>query len=146
MSAAYEELYRQHAEGHGKIVYFLLGTAASAIAFAIYQSRSEPLHWLHIPIGLAIVFWAISFTAGIKAMSVRLGLLNLNIEHQLLKEGKHPDQVHGEALATVLATARESLNTLSAKVGRRVTVQQWMLLAGAAAYVAGHIARMASLN
>ncbi len=49
-----------------RYAYFMLAAAASAIGFAMTQSKTEALDFIHIPLGLSIVFWAISFVAGLR--------------------------------------------------------------------------------
>jgi hypothetical protein len=49
-----------------KHTYFLLAASASAIAFAITQTKSLGVSWSQIPLALAVLLWGLSFYFGCK--------------------------------------------------------------------------------
>jgi len=64
MSAPREELVSEHTKGQAQLVYFLLGLAASAIAFAVHETEGTALKDAPWPLGAAVALWAFSFAMG----------------------------------------------------------------------------------
>jgi len=60
------ELHKQFSASREKYIYFLLAASATAIGYAMAQSKIEPLDWVHIPLGISIFLWGTSFISGIR--------------------------------------------------------------------------------
>lgn len=109
----------------------LLGVAASAIAFAIHETADRLPTWSLIPVALAGILWAGSFSAGVlyahstqAAMKVNAALNEMSPEHPRFAEAEGLHRGHGKATA------------------KRYQVQLWTLLAGAIFYTVGHAAHI----
>lgn len=138
------ELYRQHTEGHSKFVYFLLGVSASAIAFAIHETRGERLTALHAPIGVAVLLFAASFAAGLSGLGARQKVMMANAEILKLQRGvKVPPPAL--SVADCIDAMRHALEDEAVRGSRRWRWQQWCLFAGALAYIVGHVLMMAEV-
>ena len=61
------EMHKQHRTGQDKYIYFLLAVAASGIAFSVEKTTGLKLNWSMLPLGAAVILWAISFYFGVKA-------------------------------------------------------------------------------
>jgi hypothetical protein len=79
-----------------KLVYFLQGVAASAIAFALHETADRPPSLSLLIIGLAVGVWAFAFAAGIlfwhaiqTAMKANMGLI-------AVEKGEAPEKLKGE--------------------------------------------------
>jgi hypothetical protein len=59
------ELHKAHRDSAEKYIYFLLAAAGAAIAFAATQTQSATLTWIKLPLGLAVLCWGMSFSAGV---------------------------------------------------------------------------------
>ena len=55
------ELHKQLRMVQDKYTYFLLAIAAAAVAYAIKLTTDSTLSFSKIPIGIAILFWGLSF-------------------------------------------------------------------------------------
>ena len=138
------ELHRLHAASHSKFVYFLLGVAVSAIAFAIHQTSDDRLSALHLPIGIAVILWGASFVSGLSGLSRRQNLFSMNSEILKFQRGDGVSPMPGIPAASNIQVLRELMETESAVVGRHWRLQQSLLFAGATTYVVGHIFIMAA--
>jgi hypothetical protein len=108
----------------------LMGVASAAIGFAFHETSDRDLAW---PLSLAlaaVLLWSASFACGV--------LFSRNYAHATksnlgLNVAKREGYAHGAALAQA---ALDKSNTRSS---RYYASQQWTLLLGALAYLAGHI-------
>jgi len=67
------ELYKQHQTGQDKYTYFLLATAAAAIAFAVQKTEGLRLSWWLLPSGAAILCRGASFSSDARIYLNNLG-------------------------------------------------------------------------
>ncbi len=63
------EMHKQHRMGQDKYTYFILAVAAAGIAFSIEKTTGQKLSWSMLPLGVAVILWAISFFFGCKNLS-----------------------------------------------------------------------------
>jgi hypothetical protein len=59
-----KHLSTQLSEAQSKYIYFLLAAAASAITLVVQRTTGCCLNWNMLPLGVAVLCWAISFYAG----------------------------------------------------------------------------------
>lgn len=90
MPGSRQELYTVHQQGHEKYTYFLLAGAGAAIAFAVTQTDKAALSLWQVPLGLAVLAWAISFYFGCLHLRELLGLVRVNYEMLRVESGLHP--------------------------------------------------------
>ena len=140
------EMYRLHVEGYSRFVYFLLGVAALAIAFAVHQTRGQALEWTHAPIGVAVTCWAASFACGLSGLGRRQNVLRGNLEMAKLQQGLAAPPVASASIDMAAAALREAIETESGSVARRFRWQQYLLSAGPVSYLAGHVWAMARIS
>lgn len=139
------ELFLEHQKSVSQFAYFQLGVAASAIAFAVHQTKGRSLDDTPWPIGAAVICWAISFALGSFGVDARLHGLARNARLMMGME-KIPPQFH-EALKETPQYAETEAEVEEA-VNRPQTRFRWQmrfLFLGALAYVAGHIMDMAKI-
>jgi len=141
-----DELYRTHAEGQTKFAYFVLGVAASAIAFAIHSTTGQALNWSHAPIGVAVILWSASFFFGLRYLSLRQGFLHINMDLAMLQEGRFRPEWQGMSPQEVEEIIRAAIAKADPKMGTVYLRQQWTLFGGALFYIAGHVLQMALLQ
>lgn len=125
-------LEEHHASEVSKHRYFLLGIAASAIAFAFHETADRALTPSLAVIGAAILAWAASFGCGLKAnvLTQHAILLNRNVNRAESKR-EVPDswveKVRG-ALSSTMVSLKSYFNW-----------QMYFLPIGAVLYLTGHI-------
>lgn len=113
---------------------FLLGVAASAIAFAIHETSDRSLSWSLLPIAAAVAAWSLSFAGGIlHSHSVQIAIAANKAQNYAEKVGDPEDY----------RRARESFRRANKTAARRYKLQLWSLLAGAIFYIVGQAMHMA---
>lgn len=108
---------------------FVLGLTASAIAFAIYQTSGRSWAWSLVPIGLAVLLWAIGFAAGIFHGHAIQNSIKANLAMNLAEQ---------QQLQNCVDEAKAKFDDQNKKAKLTYRIQLWALLLGALLYVAGH--------
>lgn len=141
------ELFKQYKSAQDKYRYFLLAAAASAIGFAMTQTKTEILSLCHIPLGLAIVSWAVSFYSGMQFLEYAMGVTFQN--HNYLSSKRELKAfVKDEHALSLTKKMKEGFYATTQKQGARMKIygnlQSWLLLLGAMLYIFWHALRMHS--
>jgi len=138
------ELQKQFKASQEKYIYFLLAAAASAIAFAMTQSKVEPLEWIHIPLGLSILLWALSFISGLRFIEYSTSFIFQNQNYLAFKrELKSYSRVEAVKLLNEFKTRMSETNEKQLqKMKFYSSTQSISLLLGALSYIVWHIFRM----
>ena len=87
------EMYKQHRAGQDKYTYFLLATAAAAIAFAVQKTEGLLISWWLLPVAFAILFWGVSFYYGCKHINWAQTAIQANYNLLQLNQGVHPQNL-----------------------------------------------------
>jgi len=142
------ELAKQFKASQERYVYFLLAAAASAIGFAITQSKVEPLKWIHIPLGMSVLLWAISFISGLRFIEYTTSFIFQNQNYLAFKrELKSYTQVDAAKLLIEFKTRMSKTNKKQLqKMKFYGNTQSISLLFGALSYIVWHIIRMWSVT
>ena len=137
------ELFRLHRESQTKYTYFLLAGVAAAIGFALTQTKELELSSTQIPLGIALLSWAVSFFCGCKQLQYVTSTLYNNAELIKVESGRH--QIFGrnvEAIQIGSSMLRDVLERSSVTSGRYGEWQFRLLIYGALLYIAWHIFEM----
>lgn len=142
------ELQKQFKASQEKYIYFLLAAAASAIGFAMTQSKVEPLEWIHIPLGLSVILWALSFISGLRFIEYSTSFTFQNQNYLAFKrEIKSYSQVEAVKLLNEFKTRMsETSEKQLQKMKFYGSTQSISLLLGALSYIVWHIIRMWAVN
>lgn len=84
MTEQSSQLVVAHREAKHKFIYFLLASAGASIGFAISINSKLPLSWPSVLVITAILFWALSFACGIRAITLHHRMIAAN--SQFLKQ------------------------------------------------------------
>lgn len=141
------ELGKEFKASREKYIYFLLAMAASAIAFAITQSKVEPVTLRQIPLGLSIISWGLSFVSGLRFLEYTINITFQNQNYLAFKRElkSYPNDNVAELLSVFKAKLKETTEKQEAKMKFYGNLQNTSLLAGAVFYVVWHILRMQSV-
>jgi len=60
------EIYRQLSQLQEKYTFYIVALCVSSIGFSVYCTMGKPIHWTHLPLGIAVLSWAISIFCGLK--------------------------------------------------------------------------------
>lgn len=138
------ELYKQHQTNQDKYTYFLLATAAAAIAFAVQKTEGLLLSWWLLPVGLAIVSWGVSFFFGCKNIIWVQTAISANYDLLQLKRGVHPEQPPQPQLSDAAIQGVKSALTSNANNAQFYANWQFRtLILGAVLFIAWRVIEMA---
>ncbi len=137
-------LHEQLTTAQSKYAYFLLAAAASAIALALNRTASEPLEFVQLPLGAAVVCWGLSFYFGCRYLAWVDATLQANTAISMAQSGTLPGiPDHPLARQAAAEGAREAAEQNSEHAGRNARRQFRFLVAGAVFYVVWHVLAMA---
>lgn len=139
------EVYRALRTSQEKYAYFLLTAAGAAIAFSVTQTNDDELTFLHIPLAIAVAFWAFSFYFGCRGITLTNATLFANGELIKVQSGIYPGVgSHPQAIAVVSEDIRGTIAKNSEGTNNLVKLQFRLSLFGAAFFVAWHVLEMYS--
>ena len=137
------EMHKQHRTGQDKYIYFLLAVAASGIAFSVEKTTGLKLNWSMLPLGAAVILWAISFYFGCKNLYWVQTSISANYSLLQLQKGVHSNQPDDPQ--KLEAAIRGVSSALDSNIKEGAFYDQWqfrLLITGAVCFVAWHIVEM----
>lgn len=140
------ELFFEHQKSISQFAYFQLGVAASAIAFAVHQTKDQALQDTPWPIGAAVVLWALSFALGSFGIGARVRGLAANTQLLFAKEGFPPEWISALEQLPDYKKSVQTVDNAAQRPGGFFRWQMTTLFFGAIAYVAGHVMHMAAIT
>ena len=126
MSATREGLLSEHSKGQAQLVYFLLGLAASAIAFAVHETDGEALKETPWPLGIAVALWAFSFAMGCFSVTAHQRAIISNVAFLDATKGLSR-AIIDEQLSNLKKTTQDDIN----RPFKFFDWQLWTMFAGA---------------
>lgn len=137
------EIYRALRESQNSYIYFILGTAGAAIAFAVSQTRDASLSWFQLPLAAAVLCWGISFLLGCRNRLHYSAALQTNAALSRAQAGREPlIGDHTQAIAEGSEILRTIFKDHSDKAKQYANWQFRFLIVGAVLYVAWHVIEM----
>jgi hypothetical protein len=93
------EIQRQYSRQLEKYIYYLIALCVTAIGFSVHITIGLPLSYSQIPLGIAVLSWALSVFCGLRQISLGLNILYLNnaffdiIQGFSEISGSHPEKI-----------------------------------------------------
>ncbi|CUJ49122.1 hypothetical protein [Achromobacter kerstersii] len=144
MSTDYNyELRMASQEMRSKYTYFILTAVGACIGFAVTQTRGEHLSLVHAPLGLALLFWGLTFYCGCRFLNKAAVAGDVNALAVWVLSGKHP--VSGDDPAKIKIgydAAQNDYAKTQRKAGLAFRWQLRFFLLGAAFFIIWHILGM----
>ena len=126
------EIFRQHTVAQQRFVYFMLALSATSIAFVVQQTMGRSLAYSLIPLGIAVIAWALSLYFGLQNRRSTIEIHSANLDSLLLNTGKIPNTLlkmkvpsnvtHSQVLVALkerIAEEMEKHSNQSAKYSKR---------------------------
>jgi len=130
------EIYRQLRTHQEKYIYFILATAASAIAYALNRAEGRSLTLILIPWGIALTLWGLSFYFGCRHLDRVEKIITLNIKGIEIGAGRNPDFGNNSvSIANTMKEVKEIIALETKKAYLLVKLQFWFFVAGILAYI-----------
>lgn len=137
------ELYRQFVHGQEKYEYFFMVLAGAAMAFAVKQTCDDVLNMAKLPLGIAVLFWALSFFSGYKKRSYTLSIIYSNVELLRVLLGNHKEVGENPILITEASTGIAKAMESNCKISVFwAKLQIWFFFAGMVFFVFWHVIEM----
>ncbi|SPU49851.1 hypothetical protein [Bordetella trematum] len=126
-----------------KHVHFLLAAAGACIAFAVTQTRGERLSVVHLPLGIALLSWAVSFWLGCIYLRHRSTTFAINERAITVEDGDDPNVGSDPVLKQVgLKALQDNFTKFDKTAGLGYTWQLRCFVIGAAFFLAWHVLDM----
>jgi hypothetical protein len=143
MSELTKELYTQHRTVQDQYTYFLLATAAAALAFAVQKTLDRTFAMSMVPLAAATLSWGLSFYYGCRNSGAVQETMMANMEYLQLKEGNHPKQPDNQfVLFAALKGVHERLHDMSERSGYYSRAQFRTLILGGVLFIGWHVYEM----
>jgi len=122
-------LHEQRNQEVSRLSSFLLGAAASAIAFAMHETSNRPVHWSLTVVGLAVLAWAAAFACGVLCSHAKQAALGMNVGMNTGKANNSPE--------AEIENLRADFKKYNRRASNLHLAELWLLLVGALLYTAG---------
>jgi hypothetical protein len=138
-----EGLRKRKRELETEVTYFLLAAAGAGIALAVNQTRDMGLARPQVPVGAAVVCWALSFFFGCRHLRYVSSNLFANFQLLNLQAGEHPSfGSNPEMIAAASEGIRNAITGNDERSGRFARWQFTLIVLGAILYVVWHVCEM----
>lgn len=84
-----KDLFKLHRDKQEKYIYYLIALAVAAVGFSLSKTFDQPLKYSQLPLGLAVLCWALSIHNGLKFLQFDLATLYANLALFDIVEGRH---------------------------------------------------------
>ena len=142
MADNHKDLVFEIIKAQTQLCYFLLGLAASAIAFTIHQTKDLTSAQVAWQIWLALACWGLSFGFGILAARFRIDASIGNANFLWMQKNVPTVLENDPETMKLIEKSKDSAKLKATFQGISMLFQQLAILAGAVAYVWGHILMM----
>ena len=143
MSEEINLIHNQLRSAQDKYTYFLLAVAASAIGLSLQEVKSEVFSYSLIPLGLANIFWAVSFFLGCNVIQYVNSTLYSNSVYLQVRAGHHPDTgQHPQMIEAASQGIQSAMKSNSEKTNSLAHWQFRLLILGAISYITWHLVEM----
>jgi len=122
-----------------KHTYFLLAASASAIAFAITQTKTFGVSWSQIPLAIAVILWGLSFYYGCKCARYT------QVQHQ---ESAYLQETEG-AMNNMPETKEQIMEMISDSYRKNMSLSEvsdklqfYCLISGGVSFLVWHVIEM----
>lgn len=141
------EVYRNLQSSQDKYIYFILASTVAAIGFSITQTQNLALSYTHIPLGLSLICWGLSFWFGCRNREYYNSTLYANAELLKVQKGQHPKAGHHpEYIKTASEGIMDAINDNSEKVIKLGHLQMNMFIVGVLFFVCWRVIEMYMLQ
>ena len=74
------ELYKQHTQKQENYTYYLIALSVAAIGYATHQTHDRGFVWSMLPLGFAVLCWAVSVTLGLRYLKTVIVVIYKNMQ------------------------------------------------------------------
>jgi len=140
---AKKQIHNQLRTMQDKYTYFLLAISASAIALSVQITKNDVFSMSLIPLGLAVLFWALSFYFGCQYIKYMQSFLSSNYAYLNIQDGVHP-KVGSNPMA-INAASEGTMIAMEKNSESASFFSKWqfrLLILGGSSYIIWHLLEM----
>lgn len=139
------ELHKALRESQSKYTYFLLASVGATIGFAITQTKTSTLSVWQIPLGIAVLFWVLSFYYGCRYITYTNLAFYADAEKLRIQSGHHPEVGRDKFIVLAAASGVQKAFEINSNKASNLMLRQFRtFIIGSIAFVFWHIAGMLS--
>lgn len=138
------QIHNQLRSAQDKYVYFLLAVAASAIAFTAQITKDSVFSNALIPLGVAVIFWSLSFYCGCRNIQYTNSNMFANFELLKVEAGEHPEVLQNQQYIQLASDGiRQAMESNSGILSSYGFWQFRFLVLGSVSFIVWHLLEMA---
>jgi uncharacterized membrane protein YtjA (UPF0391 family) len=147
MSELQIEIQKQYRQQQEKLVYYIIALSVSAIGFSIYKTTGQSLKVVQIPLGLAVICWAISIFCGLKFLKYVISNLYANNEYFEIKKGNNINVGNTpNAIDIAVKAYKTAMNINQNRMKNFFKYQSLLFYIGMILFIVWHLLEMYFLN
>lgn len=137
------ELQGQFRQQQERYIYYLIALAVTSIGFSVYQTSGVPLRYSQLPLGVAVICWALSIYCGLRFIQYSMHGLFLNNAMIDFEQGVHPlAGTHPEKIQMGVEAMRKFFEQANVKGSRNFKLQRRFFYWGAVFFIVWHVYEM----
>lgn len=86
-----KEIRIQFRQQQEKFTYYVIALCVASVGFSINITIGQPLKWIQLPLGIAILLWGASIYLGLKFIQYVISTLFANHAFFEIQEGNNPE-------------------------------------------------------
>lgn len=140
---AQKQIHNQLRTMQDKYTYFLLAVSASAIALSVQITKNDIFSINLIPLGIAVLFWALSFYFGCRYIQYMQSYLFSNYDYLKIQDALHPDV--GNHPMAINAASEGIMIAMKQNAETSSSLSRWQfrfLILGGLFYIIWHLIEM----
>ncbi len=137
------EVIKQFRQQQEKFTYYIVGLSVAAIGFSIIKTNGLPLSWTQIPLGLAVLSWAISIYCGLTFLKYVISNLYANKAYFDIVSGQDPKVGnHPELIKAAVSGITQAMQSNSDKAEKLAKWQDRLFYCGIVFFLVWHVLEM----
>lgn len=140
------ELHSLHVAGNTKYTYFVLAATGAAVGFAVQKTEGLSLSWWLLPVGMATMFWAVSFGLGCRSVGMVQRSIAANITMIQVQDGTFHVRASRAAEAEAAEKLQKQIIDFGDKAADANTGQFVCFALGALCFLAWRVAEMIRIS
>ncbi|KEO72941.1 hypothetical protein [Anditalea andensis] len=137
------EIQRQFRQQQEKFVYNLIALSVTAIGFSIYKTTGQPLKWIQLPLGTAILCWGLSIFCGLSLLKYVISTLYANNTYFDIIQGRNSEiGNHPQKIEAATSGVKQAMDINSNRASSYSKWQERLFYLGIVLFLVWHITEM----
>ncbi|MEK7720402.1 MAG: hypothetical protein AAB347_12515 [Bacteroidota bacterium] len=138
------EIYRSAGQLQEKYIFYIVALCVSAIGFSVYCTIDKPLHYTHIPLGIAVLLWGTSIFSGLNYIKWAIEIKRTNYQKlDVMSDSQLMRQVSFQSIIDILDKKEKSFSN---KLQIYFPLQEYSFYSGVVFFIIWHIIEMSFIK